>query len=142
MTVKRNSIVRLRRNPDGSYVRLLRGGKTRPYAVREPDHATLDRLTDAELTARARSDPDNPPVDEATLRRMAIAGRVKAVRIRSRLSQSEFAARFGIPIGTLRDWEYGRRIPDAAAMTLLKVIDQEPKAVVRAVIGRAQSARA
>lgn len=140
--MKRKPIVRLRRNADGSYVRVLPGGRTRRYAAHDPDFRKLDKLSDAELTARAESDPDNPPLDDATLRRMATAGRVKAIRVRAKLSQDEFARRYGIPVGTLRDWEYGRRIPDAAAATLLKVIDREPKAVARAVTGHRAAARA
>jgi putative transcriptional regulator len=111
----------------------LPGGKTRPYVVPEPDHAYLDSLSDAELTARAMADPDNPPLDDATLERMAMAGRVKAIRARSSASQTVFAARYGIPVGTLRDWEYGRRKPDAAALGFLKVIDAQPKTAARAV---------
>lgn len=141
--MKQKPIVRLRRNAEGSYARVLRDGGTRRYAAHDPDFRKLDRLSDAELTARALADPDNPPLDDATLRRMAVAGRVKAIRVRAKLSQDAFARRYGIPVGTLRDWEYGRRMPDAAALTLLKVIDRDPKTVARAVTGhRAAAARA
>jgi putative transcriptional regulator len=58
---------------------------------------------------------------------------VKAIRTRLRLSQSEFARRFGIPPGTLRDWEQHRRRPEGPARVLLVVIDQEPEAVNRAL---------
>jgi putative transcriptional regulator len=40
---------------------------------------------------------------------------VKTIRRALKLSQEEFAASFHIPIGTLRDWEQGRKEPDAAA---------------------------
>ena len=40
------------------------------------------------------------------------------------LSQEEFAARFHIPLGTLRDWEQGRKDPDAAARAYLRAIGQ------------------
>lgn len=58
---------------------------------------------------------------------------VQALRKRLGLSQAEFAARFGIPPGTLRDWEQGRRIPEGPARVLLKVIQNDPKAVERAL---------
>jgi putative transcriptional regulator len=58
---------------------------------------------------------------------------VHAIRKRLGLSQAEFAARFGIPPGTLRDWEQGRRIPQGPARVLLKVIENDPKAVERAL---------
>ena len=58
---------------------------------------------------------------------------VKAIRKRLGLSQAEFSARFGIPPGTLRDWEQGRRAPEGPARVLLKVIENDPKAVERAL---------
>lgn len=58
---------------------------------------------------------------------------VQAIRKRLGLSQAEFSSRFGIPSGTLRDWEQGRRVPEGPARVLLKVIENEPKAVERAL---------
>ena len=57
----------------------------------------------------------------------------KGVRKRLGLSQAAFAARFGVSIGTLRDWEQKRRRPEGPARVLLTVIDREPKAVERAL---------
>lgn len=58
---------------------------------------------------------------------------VKLIRRRLKLTQAEFARRFGIPPGTLRDWEQGRRHPEGPARALLLVIQHEPKAVERAL---------
>jgi putative transcriptional regulator len=58
---------------------------------------------------------------------------VRKIRQRLKLSQGEFAARFGIPAATLRDWEQNRRKPEGAARVLLKVIKEEPEAVSRAL---------
>jgi len=58
---------------------------------------------------------------------------VPAIRKRLGLSQNEFSARFGIPPGTLRDWEQNRRQPEGPARALLIVIDKEPEAVKRAL---------
>jgi putative transcriptional regulator len=58
---------------------------------------------------------------------------VRAIRARLGLSQSAFAARFGLPVGTVRDWEQGRAVPDQAARVLLAVIAKEPDAVLRAL---------
>lgn len=58
---------------------------------------------------------------------------VKALRKRLNLNQLEFAARFGLSVGTLRDWEQGRSQPDRPAQTLLRVIEREPEAVQRAM---------
>ena len=58
---------------------------------------------------------------------------VSAIRKKLKLSQAGFAARFGLPVGTIRDWEQARRSPDRAALILLSVIDREPDAVTRAL---------
>ncbi|CAH1696778.1 Putative transcriptional regulator [Hyphomicrobiales bacterium] len=58
---------------------------------------------------------------------------IVAIRKGQKLTQVEFARRYGLSLSTLRDWEYGRRSPDAAALTLLRVIDREPEAVMRSV---------
>jgi putative transcriptional regulator len=44
-----------------------------------------------------------------------------------------FAALLGIPVATLRNWEQDRVVMDPAARSLLKVIDREPEAVLRAL---------
>ena len=49
------------------------------------------------------------------------------------LSQTEFAAWFGLSPGTLRNWEQGRRVPEGPARVLLRVIERDPEAVRRAI---------
>ena len=58
---------------------------------------------------------------------------VAAIRKRLKLSQGRFAARFGLSVATLRDWEQGRSQPDRYARSLLKVIDHAPETVERAI---------
>jgi putative transcriptional regulator len=58
---------------------------------------------------------------------------VRKMRTRMKLSQKEFAARFGFSLDSIQNWEQGRRIPDGPARTLLAVIAHEPKAVERAL---------
>lgn len=58
---------------------------------------------------------------------------VKEVRRRTGLTQSEFAARFAISLGTLRHWERGDRTPRGTALVLLNIIAKEPKTVLRAL---------
>ena len=60
---------------------------------------------------------------------------VKAIRTRLGLSQPEFAARFGLSVGTVRDWEQARVVPDRPAQTLLRVIEAEPEMVRRVLQG-------
>jgi putative transcriptional regulator len=54
---------------------------------------------------------------------------VRKVRRKLKLSQNEFAARFGFSPAVLRNWEQGRNQPDGAARVLLAVIDRHPEAV-------------
>ena len=56
---------------------------------------------------------------------------VRALRKRLNLGQAAFAERFGLSVGTLRDWEQGRSAPDRPAQTLLRVIEAEPETVQR-----------
>jgi putative transcriptional regulator len=58
---------------------------------------------------------------------------VKAIREKTGMSQQRFCATFGISLGTLRHWEQGLRTPRGAARVLLKVVDQNPQAVIEAV---------
>ena len=57
----------------------------------------------------------------------------RAIRKTLKLTQQQFAARYHIPVATLRDWEQGRRMPDAPARALIAAIREEPEAVRRAL---------
>jgi putative transcriptional regulator len=54
---------------------------------------------------------------------------VREVRTKMGLSQAQFAAKFGFPPATLRNWEQGRSRPDAPTRVLLAVIAKHPEAV-------------
>jgi putative transcriptional regulator len=58
---------------------------------------------------------------------------VKAVRSQVGMSQREFAASFGISLGTLRHWERGDRRPRGPARVLLNVLAKRPEAVLFAL---------
>jgi len=58
---------------------------------------------------------------------------VRSVRLERGLTQQAFASKFGFTIGTVRDWEQGRKHPDRAARVLLAVIQSAPEAVAKAV---------
>jgi putative transcriptional regulator len=49
------------------------------------------------------------------------------------MSQQRFCAAFGISIGTLRHWEQGLRSPRGAARVLLRVVEHNPQAVIKAI---------
>ncbi|MGD0663562.1 MAG: helix-turn-helix domain-containing protein [Syntrophorhabdales bacterium] len=90
-------------------------------------------MTEAEVEAAARRDPDAQPLTEKDMARMSRVSRAKTVRRALGLTQEEFATRFQIPIGTLRDWEQGRAEPDQTARAYLKAIAGDPEAVWRAL---------
>jgi len=68
----------------------------------------------------------------ADIGRMRRTPQVKIIRRALGLSQENFSEQFHIPLGTLRDWEQGRKEPDAAARAYLKVIGRNPDAVIAA----------
>jgi len=71
---------------------------------------------------------------EKTGARVTTSGKiVKRLRERLELSQTDFAKRFGVPVGTVRDWEQDRRKPEGAALSLLRVIAYAPDVVQQAL---------
>jgi putative transcriptional regulator len=90
-------------------------------------------MTQEQVEAAAARDPDNRPLTPADFARMKRTPQVKIIRRALGLSQDDFAARYHIPIGTLRDWEQGRAVPDQAARAYLTVIARDPEAVRRAL---------
>ena len=61
------------------------------------------------------------------------APRVRQVRDRTKLSQSEFALLMGVSVKTLQNWEQDRRRPSGPAAALLRIIASEPKLALRAM---------
>ena len=61
------------------------------------------------------------------------AAGVQAIRRQLGLSQEQFAALMGVSVGTLRNWEQGRREPQGPARSLLLVASREPAAVLKAL---------
>ncbi len=107
--------------------------KTAKKTAAKHGWSRLDAMTEAEKHAAALSDPDNRPLTESDMQRMKRTPRAKIIRRALGLSQEAFAARYHIPLGTLRDWEQGRVEPDQAARAYLTVIAREPEAVRKAL---------
>jgi putative transcriptional regulator len=99
---------RLRLKADGRIVE-LRDGREFPLAPALPAVAPADAATDP--TARD-------------------------LRRRARLTQTEFAARLGVPVETIRNWEQGKRMPRGPARALLAVIAHAPETVFAALASR------
>jgi putative transcriptional regulator len=92
-------------------------------------------LADAIAIAKGEADP-------ATYRVHAPAD-IDVLKIRRNmgLTREAFAMRFGLQLGTVRDWEQRKRRPEGAARVLLAVIETEPEAVTRALAAAARRKR-
>jgi putative transcriptional regulator len=90
------------------------------------------RLIKAAHEARAIARGEAAPASY----RVHVPAEVNVQKIRKQLglSQAAFSAKFGIPAGTLRDWEQHRRTPEGPARVLLMVIKENPEAVSRALV--------
>jgi putative transcriptional regulator len=113
---------------DRSVVRVRADGSEETLSAAE-----FTPMTDAEIESAAASDPENPPLTQERLRHLRPIPRVKTLRRALGLTQEEFATRYQIPLGTLRDWEQGRTEPDQPARAYLTVIARAPESVRRAL---------
>ncbi len=59
--------------------------------------------------------------------------RIQAVRESTTLSQAQFAKLLGVSVKTLQNWEQARRRPTGAAAGLLRIVESEPAAAIRAL---------
>jgi putative transcriptional regulator len=117
-----SKMMRVRLKADGRIVAILPDGSERAL----PSHFVPP--------------PPVPPAAAMTCANVAPpdAAYARGVRARTKLTQAEFAARIGVPIETVRNWEQGKRSPRGPARALLKVIDKAPD-VAFAVLHTAKS---
>jgi len=90
-------------------------------------------MTPAAVERAALADPDARPLTRADLKRMKLTPQAKIIRRALGMTQEAFAARYRIPLGTLRDWEQGRAVPDQPARAYLTVIARSPHEVQQAL---------
>ena len=107
---------RLRLKADGRIVE-LRDGREIPLAP-------------AEIPLASEMAPDTPGAEAD-----AVPG-VRDLRRRAQLTQMEFAARLGVPVDTIRNWEQGKRLPRGPARALLTVIAHAPETAFAALESR------
>lgn len=132
MTMKTGRIVKARLGADGKLRRATAAGKTGRAIRARVDRARLNS------PAAFAADDDTPILtrrEVGELNPIAEGDTSNVARVRRdlHLSQGAFASLFRIPLATLKDWEQGRRMPDAPARAYLRVIAQNPKAVRRAL---------
>jgi putative transcriptional regulator len=116
------------RKSDGKVVRIYPDGREEALESRP-----MRPMTEAEIEAAAEADPDARPMTPEQLRTARRVPRVRTLRRALGLTPEEFAARFHIPLRTLRDWEQGRTEPDQPARAYLKVIACDPEGVAQAL---------
>jgi putative transcriptional regulator len=108
-----NAMMRVRLKADGRIVEILADGTERAIAG-----ATAAGATTAGAAVAGNSRTGGQGRD---------AVYAKGIRARAKLTQAEFAARIGVPIETVRNWEQGKRSPRGPARALLKMIDHAPQ---------------
>lgn len=79
------------------------------------------------------SDPEDFDASPEALDRAQRSRLIRRVRTGLGLSQAEFARRFHVPVGTLRDWEQARATPPDFAIAYVRVIALHPDMVTNAV---------
>jgi putative transcriptional regulator len=119
---------RLRLKADGRIVE-LRDGQEFPLA---PEMPGLGLAMPEPATPSAL--PDATPGETGAL------PAVRDLRRRAQLTQIEFAARLGVPVETIRNWEQGKRVPRGPARALLAVIAHSPETVFAALATEAEPA--
>jgi putative transcriptional regulator len=110
-------------------------------AKRTIDFSRADAMSAKQRSAAAMADPDNRPMSDAEWAAAPRVPQVTVIRRALGLSQEDFAGAFHIPLGTLRDWEQGRKEPDAAARAYLRVIALEPETVRKALVASTRARR-
>jgi len=88
-------------------------------------------MTSEAIERAARADRDARPLTPDDVKRMKRTPQAKIIRRALELTQEEFAARYHIPLGTLRDWEQGRAEPDQPTRAYLTLIARDPDHVNR-----------
>jgi putative transcriptional regulator len=113
---------------DGKVVEILDDGSERPFPK-----TPMRPMTEAEISEAAAADPDARPMTPEQLANAKRIPRIKTLRRALGMTQDEFASRYHIPLGTLRDWEQGRTEPDQPARAYLRVIAADPEGVSRSL---------
>ena len=119
---------RLRLKADGRIVE-LRDGQEFPLAPAMPGLAVA-----MPGLALAMAEPiAGPTTPDVTSGETPALPAVRDLRRRAQLTQLEFAARLGVPVETIRNWEQGKRAPRGPARALLAVIAHSPETVFAAL---------
>lgn len=91
-------------------------------------NALIESMTQAAAHAQGRKVPGMRVIT-------VTSPNVRAIRKGLRMSQHRFAVVYRIPLATLKNWEQGRRYPDAPAAAYLRAIQRRPKEIMEALDG-------
>ena len=128
------NIITVERLSDGKVIQIMPDG-TKRFLEDETNWARLQAMTEEEIEAGALSDSDNLPLTDEELKNFRRVPNLKEIRKKLHMTQEQFALRFHLPLGTLRDWEQGAKQPDTAARSYLRVIEKAPQTVMQALEG-------
>jgi putative transcriptional regulator len=95
------------------------------------DRTRIDATDEDDIRRQMIEDGEDPDAEPHFMSPVL----AQEVRKKLGLTQSAFASLLGIPVATLRNWEQNRFAMEPAAQTLLKLIDREPEAALRALRG-------
>ena len=123
---------RLRLKADGRIVE-LRDGREFPLAPSMPFAPPARTSVAPATTTVALATTSVALATTSVALEMATSPAVRDLRRRARLTQQEFAARLGVPVETIRNWEQGKRMPRGPARALLAVIAHAPETVFAAL---------
>jgi putative transcriptional regulator len=118
--------LRLRLKADGRVVEILPDGRERPVESPSAVEPPAPPATASPPPASSRLTSRLASLAPRAARPKTDADYARAIRAATKLTQAEFAARIGVPIETVRNWEQGKRSPRGPARALLKVIEQAP----------------
>ena len=113
--MNRKPDLRLRLKADGRIVEILADGSERTVS----ETSNFPQFTTPAAPPSAGGD----------------AAYARAIRAAARMTQAEFAARIGVPVETVRNWEQGKRSPRGPARSLLRMIEGAPE-VAFEVLGK------
>jgi len=91
------------------------------------------RIDPGRVDATTEGDSQRHAAEDDAASTQDAAAYTRRVRRRTGLTQAAFAARIGVPLDTVRNWEQGKRLPAGPAKALLKILDRAPEAALSAL---------
>ena len=96
------------------------------------DRAKVEATTEDDIRRHQVEDGEDPDAPMPLFRPVPD---VRAIRMRLGMTQQVFAKAIGVPVATVRNWEQSRTSMDPAVRSLLRVVEREPEAALRALAG-------